>query len=239
MQIIVSKNYIELCNKVANFIVDEIKELSAPLLCFAGGDTPTGVYKNLVKLDQSGRGVFNQANFVGLDEWVGLNDEDSGSCRFTLNRDLYRPLNIKESKIHFFEGKGNDYSKQCEQLNNFIENNGPINLVLLGIGVNGHIGFNEPGSSLESVARLVSLDEITQNVGQKYFETEQKLTQGITLGLKQILETGVIILIASGLKKKPIIKELLTNKSFNPSVPVSSLWKHSNCHLFVDEEAFS
>jgi glucosamine-6-phosphate deaminase len=235
MKINVSKNYEELCKKVAHFIVDDIKELSSPLLCLAGGDTPIGVYKNFVE----SRADFNKAQFIGLDEWVGLDGADSGSCRFTLEESLYRPLNIEETKIQFFDGKASDLSRQCDETNQFIESNGPIDIALLGIGMNGHVGFNEPGSSLGSICRVVSLDEMTQTVGQKYFKTEQKLNQGITLGLKQILEARTVVLIASGEKKKPIIKELLADKEFNPSIPVSSLWQHPNCHLFADEDAYS
>jgi len=239
MQIKISKNYEELCKEVAHFIVDEIKEISSPLLCLAGGDTPIGVYKSFIELSQSSKADFNKAEFIGLDEWVGLDGSDSGSCRFTLDESLYRPLNIKKSKIHFFDGKAPDLLGQCEEANQFLKNNGSMDLALLGIGMNGHVGFNEPGSSLDSVCRIVSLDETTQTVGQKYFETEKKLNQGITLGLKQILETRIVVLMASGEKKRPIIKELLAIKEFNPSFPVSSLWQHPNCYLFFDKTVTS
>lgn len=238
MQINVSKNYDELCKKVANFIVDEIKELSSPLLCLAGGDTPIGVYKNFIELSQTGRADFKNTEFIGLDEWVGLDGLDFGSCRFTLDKSLYLPLDIEESKIHFFNGKTEQLLRQCDETNQFLEKNGPIDLSLLGIGMNGHLGFNEPGSSLESVCRVISLDETTQSIGQKYFETPQELKQGITLGLKQILETRTVVLIASGAKKRPIIKKLLEKREVDLSVPVSSLWEHPNCHLFMDAAAY-
>jgi glucosamine-6-phosphate isomerase len=239
MQINVSKNYEELCKEVANFIVDEIKELSTPLLCLAGGDTPLGVYKNFIELSKSGRADFKNAGFIGLDEWVGLDGSDSGSCRFTLDESLYRPLAIEETKIQFFDGKTKDLSLQCDETNQFLETNGPIDLALLGIGMNGHVGFNEPGSTLDSVCSVVSLDETTQTVGKKYFEIDQKLDKGITLGLKQILEARTIILIASGQKKKSIVKTLLDNENVDPSFPVSSLWQHPNCFFFLDEAAYS
>jgi 6-phosphogluconolactonase/glucosamine-6-phosphate isomerase/deaminase len=146
-------------------------------------------------------------------------------------------LNIKESKIHFFNGRVENLTRQCEETNKFLANNGPIDLALLGIGMNGHVGFNEPGSILESVCRIVSLDKTTQTVGQKYFETEQELNHGITLGLKHILDTKTVILIASGSKKSSIVKMLLESKKLDPSIPVSCLWKHPNIHLFVDEAA--
>lgn len=135
MQINVFKNYEELCNEVANFIVNEIKELPSPLLCLAGGDTPLGVYKNFVELSKSGRASFNKAQFIGLDEWVGLNGADSGSCRFTLDESMYRPLAIEKSKIHFFDGKATGLSRQCNGTNQLLETNGPIDLALLGIGM--------------------------------------------------------------------------------------------------------
>jgi glucosamine-6-phosphate deaminase len=238
MQINVSKNYEELCKEVANFIVDETKELPFPLLCLAGGDTPLGVYKNFVELSKSGRADFKNAEFIGLDEWVGLDGSDSGSCRFTLDESLYRPLAIEEPKIHFFDGKATDLTRQCDETNQFLESNGPMDLALLGIGMNGHVGFNEPGSIFDSVCRLVSLDETTQTISQKYFDTEQKLNLGITLGLKQILETRVVVLIASGERKKSIVKKLLDNEKVDLSIPVSSLWQHSNCYFFMDEASY-
>ncbi len=239
MRVTVSKNYEELCTKAAGFIIDKTRELSSPLLCFAGGDTPLGIFKSLIKSVDNGKVDFKSADFIGLDEWVGLNGKDSGSCRFTLDKYLYEPLNIKESNIHFFDGRAEDLSQQCIETNKFIEINGPIDLALLGIGMNGHVGFNEPGSTFDSICRVVSLDETTKSVGQKYFETKQDLKQGITIGLKQVLETRTVILIASGEKKRSIVKTLLDKKEGDPSFPVSSLWKHPNCHLFVDEAVYN
>ena len=239
MQITVSKNYEELCKEVAKFITVEIKKLESPLLCLAGGDTPRGVYKNFVQFSLSGKADFKNVNFIGLDEWVGLNSLDSGSCRFTLDENLYLPLNIEKSKIHFFDGKDTDLLDQCKKINQYLKDNNPIDLVLLGVGINGHVGFNEPGSSLDSICRVVSLEETTRTVGQKYFKTQQNLNRGITLGLKQILEARIVVLIVSGEKKNPVIKKLLANKEFNSSVPVSSLWQHPKCYLFLDKAAYS
>ena len=238
MRVTVSKNYEELCKKVCNFMIEDFQKLSSPLLCFAGGETPLGIFKYLIKLVKNGIISFDQTHFISLDEWVDLDASDQGSCRNTLDKYLFGPLNIKKSSIYFFNGKSKDLLQQCLETNRYLENRGPIDLVLLGIGINGHIGFNEPGSTLNSICRLVSLDESTRNIGQKYFNFSRKLNQGITLGLKQILEARTAVLIASGKSKRNIVKTLLKNRETDLSFPVSSLWQHSNCFLFVDEEAY-
>jgi glucosamine-6-phosphate isomerase len=237
MHITVSKDYKELCTATASFINKSMVKSTSPLLCFAGGDTPLGVYQNLVDLAKASKADFSQARFVGLDEWIGLDGTDTGSCRYTLDRNLFNPLNANSENIYFFNGKTKDLQLECKSTNEYLDLNGPIDIALLGIGVNGHIGFNEPGSSINSVCRVIPLQETTQAVGQKYFKSPQSLESGITLGLKQIMESRIVILIASGEKKQAIVIKLLDNQKIDASIPVSSLWKHPHCYLFLDEAA--
>ena len=142
---------------------------SSPLLCFAAGETPLGMFAHLEDCIRKGRVNFTDANFISLDEWVGMNGSTNGSCRYNLDRYFFHPLKIKEAQIQFFDGKSSDLFGECERINRYLEFHGPIDMVVLGIGLNGHVGFNEPGSSLDSVSRVVELQDATRKSGQKYF----------------------------------------------------------------------
>lgn len=236
MKINVFENYEELSKEVSEFIIERVNNNKKMLLCFAGGDTPVLAYKNLVKAYEEGRVDFKDCKFVGLDEWVGLDENDLGSCKYLLYKEVFEPLKIKEENICFFDGKAKNLQKECKNMDMFIEKYGPIDLIVLGIGVNGHLGFNEPGVSFENYTHVVNLQDSTKVVGQKYFEDEKKLEKGITLGIRYILESDTPILIANGKKKSDAIKRLLEDE-ITENMPASALKLHNNSHIFLDKEA--
>ncbi len=217
---------------VAEAIYQVAKEKPNAILCLAAGDTPVKTFTLLTKMPRA-KEVFKDIQFVGLDEWVGLSKSDAGSCRYTLNHYLFEPLAIPEDHIHFFDGAAQDLNSELTNMNTFLAKNGPIDLMLLGIGLNGHIGFNEPGASFESYAHVIQLDKTTQTVGQKYFQSEQSLNKGITLGLKHVMESQHVILMAKGTKKRDIIHQALDG-DVTEAVPASILQHHSNSEVMVD-----
>ncbi len=206
------------------------------LYCFAGGDTPRETYRRLVSAARRGEVDLRRARFVGLDEWVGLSAAAPGSCRYFLDRELFKPLEIEPRQICFFEGTNPDLEFECQKATRFIDRHGPIRLAVLGIGVNGHLGFNEPGSSFASKARGVDLSATTQQVGQKYFATPRQLSQGVTLGLAQIRAAREVLLLANGPTKTAIIAELM-RAGVSEQLPASLLRGHPQAQLLVDSVA--
>ncbi len=236
MQIIISKDFESLSEKATQSITDILSNKQNPLICVASGDSPSGIYRNLVK-DVKNK-VLNIDNwyFLGLDEWVGLNGADEGSCRWHLNRELFTPLEIKEENICFFDGASQDLQQECNITESTIRNQGGIEIAIIGLGLNGHIGMNEPNTSISSRSHVIELDPLTITVGQKYFNKPQPLTKGITLGIATLLNAKHVILVVSGAKKADIIKQVIEG-AISESIPASLLKNHPNCSIYLDEAA--
>ena len=172
------------------------------MLCTASGDSPAGLYKELIRQVNEKKIDVSGWYFVSLDEWLGLNGDDEGSCRFHLNNQLFNPLQVAENNIGFFDGRAKDPEMECERIENFITGHGGIDIAIVGLGMNGHVGMNEPGTSPSLFAHIADIDTITQKVGQKYFKKEQQLTHGLTLGISSLMEARYVMLIVSGHKKR-------------------------------------
>ncbi|WP_430534884.1 glucosamine-6-phosphate deaminase [Listeria rocourtiae] len=229
-------DYETMSDAAAELVIETLKKAPENLYCFAGGDTPVGTLRRLVTAHKKGEIDLQKAYFVELDEWVGLDGNDKGSCLNYLETELFGPAEIDATHYHYFQAKSVNLENECRAANAFIEAHGGLELVLLGVGVNGHLGFNEPGVSFENYAHIIDLDSTTQNVGQKYFSKEVDRTKGITLGIKHILEAKTAILVANGEKKQAAIAHLLEEKVTN-EWPVTVLRKHDNAHIFIDEIA--
>jgi len=238
MEIIISNNYEETSEKATDLIEALMKNKLKPLICVASGDSPAGIYKNFVERVNEKELDISQWQFLGLDEWVGLNGADEGSCRYHLNEQLFNPLKIPNDTIHFFDGASDDLEQQCWMTEAAIQKHEGIEVAILGLGLNGHIGMNEPNTSISSRSHIINLDPLTAQVGQKYFKTPQVLSKGITLGIASLLEAKNIILIVTGEKKAAIIKEVIEG-AITEKVPASILRNHPNCYLFLDKAAAS
>lgn len=239
MKVVVKKNYKEMSKGVADHIIQYINNKPEALLCFAGGDTPLQTYAYLVEAAANGEVDFSKCSFVSLDEWGGLGPETKGSCVETLYNCLYNKLPIDlEKQVCFFDGKSESLEDECKRVDKFIFDRNGIDIALLGIGMNGHLGFNEPGSDLESYSNIVPLDPVTKKVGAKYFEEELDLTVGITVGLKHLLNATDVILIANEAKKADIVKKTIEGEITN-EVPSSLARKGTNSFIFLDEDAAS
>lgn len=227
----------------ANAVCDRVETLLSvkkdALICIAGGDTPLQTMQELVRRSETGQIDFREAYFVGLDEWVGLGLETPGSCRATLFSQLFDKLvGLKKEHICFFDGKAEDLAEECDRIDQFVDKRGGIDFILLGIGMNGHLGFNEPGVQIDLNAHVVELDSVTKQVMSKYFEKDLPLTQGISLGMKQILASKEIVVLATGTKKAEII-QLTVETEPTPQIPATFMKKAKNAQFFVDEAAGS
>lgn len=236
MKTYIARDYSEMSLRAADLIIQQVRQKPDSLLCFAAGNTPLGTFSCLVKAVQSGSIRFDQCRFISLDEWVGLGASDEGSCRHTLDRHFFEPCGIKQSNIHFFNGTCADLNAECKAMDEFIGANGTIDLLLLGVGMNGHLGFNEPNVDFECYSHVTDLDSITKQVSVKYFTEQKNVQKGITLGIKHLMQAGTVILIADGDKKANIMNQALHHEVTN-EIPVTVLQRHPNVHVCMDEAA--
>ncbi len=227
-----------LAEAAADELFSCVKEKPASILCLATGDTPLKTYQILVDRSIANGLDFSSVHFVGLDEWVGVPSHNSGSCAYFLRRNLFDPLNIVEDRIHLFDAVSPDLNSACTKMDNLIAGLGGIDLMIVGIGMNGHVGFNEPGVSLELNCHVIELDEVTKDIGQKYFDERIQLEAGITLGFQNIMKAKKVILMANGLKKADIIKRML-EEPISERCPASILRKHQKSCTFLDSPAAS
>ena len=238
MQVHIYPNYEALSSAAADEIVDMLKTKPDAVLCFAAGETPRGTY-SLLPAKAKEKGVdFSRCTFIGLDEWVGISPQNEGSCHFFLQKYLFEPLRISSSQVHLFDGMAENIDQQCQVMDDTISKKGSIDLMLVGVGMNGHIGFNEPGVPFDKYSHVIDLDETTQLVGQKYFAKATRLKQGITLGLKHLMHASKVTLLANGVKKAEVISKAVDGE-VDVNLPASIIQLHKNAKVMIDEEAAS
>jgi glucosamine-6-phosphate isomerase len=238
MEVKIFKDYQSLSAQIAKEIIDCVRKKPAAILCLAAGDTPRLPYQLTTQRAAVEKLDFSQCHFIGLDEWVGIPPENEGSCQFFLRKYLFDPLSISPEQIHLFNAMSGNLERDCKAMDSIISGKGGIDLMIVGVGMNGHIGFNEPGVSFEKNAHVIDLDNSTQTVGQKYFKNPVVIRQGITLGFNQLQQSKNLILIANGLKKSTIIQKALEGE-VSAHVPASILQVHPHSSVMIDEEAAS
>ena len=234
-QIIVKNDYNSISVKTALIIADHINNNPDSLLCLAAGSTPLGVYVELVKMQSEGSVNLSNVYYAGLDEWVGLGKSDRGSCYQVMFDHFYNPAGIPHSRIHMFNGLGGMID-ECDKMNKWLAARGNIALTLLGVGMNGHVGFNEPNAQEADGAILTSLDEVTKTVSKKYFGKDLPVTMGFTLSLSVLQKAGKILVLASGSSKAQIIKKAFFDAK-TPDIPASLLQDTPGLILLLDKEA--
>lgn len=238
MKLSIFDTYEGLSAFAAGQILETIKSNPQTTLCLATGDSPKLTYRLFVKEVVKQKINLGRVHFVALDEWMGVPPSNPGSCHYFLNENLFSPLQIKKDNIHLFDAFAKDATKECEKMNEAIKTLKGIDLMLVGVGMNGHIGFNEPGASESNYAHVADLDSTTQQVGQKYFSEQTALAKGITLGLAQFFEAKNVLMLANGKKKSSIIKNALEG-NISTQVPASLIRKHKNAQVLIDSEAAS
>lgn len=237
MKHLIYRNYDELSKKTAEMIGQVIMEKPNSLLCFPAGHTSLGTFDYLVNMKKSGILNFGNCIFVGLDEWVGLEGPE-GCCTEFMYKHLFDRLELRKDQIVFFDTNAEDLDAECKRIDQFVFSKGSIDVMFLGIGMNGHLGLNEPGVDPHKYCHITELDQVTSKVGQKYFDKNVQLSKGITIGIKHIMESKLVILQASELKKAEIIKKLMHQEP-NSGLPATFLKNHSRAYLLLDAEAAS
>jgi glucosamine-6-phosphate isomerase len=236
MNIKIATTYEAMSRQAARDLVSLIASNEKPMLCTPSGDTPTGLYKELIKEIKQQQLDISSWKFVGLDEWAGMNGSDEGSCRYHLHNQLFHPLGVKKEQICFFDGRAENGEAECRQVEAFIHQGGGIDVALLGLGLNGHIGMNEPGTALSIRAHVAAIDFLTQQTGQKYFTKPQTLSHGLTLGLATLMEAKHIMLLASGEHKAGIVRKVVTEAP-SADLPATLLRSHAHLTFYLDKAA--
>ncbi|RYU96201.1 6-phosphogluconolactonase [Emticicia agri] len=236
MEIQVFNDSEELANHTAKFIINLVKDKPTATLILTSGDTPVKTYHKIVELAEPED--FAQVTVIGLDEWVGVPATSEGSCRYIVEENLLKPLGVNPAQYTFFDSMTEDLQQECERVDQLIFEKGGVDFIVVGIGLNGHIGLNEPGTSFDLYSHVSKLAEITISTGQKYFNENTELTQGITIGLKHLLEAKTAVMIATGEKKAEILREVVIQDP-NINLPATVFKKHINGHIWIDKAAAS
>ncbi len=237
MNIIVTETYKELSIKAASLIAEEIKRCKNLVLGLATGSTPEGMYAELVSKYRAGTLDFSGVVTFNLDEYVSLEPGHPQSYHYYMCRHLFNHVNLAPGNINIPSGCAADLESECHAYDAKIEKTGGIDLQVLGVGANGHIGFNEPDSSLQVHTHCVSLTEETIAANSRFFETPQQVPRkAVTMGVGSIMKAAKIILLASGSGKAEAIRQT-TAGTVTTSVPASILQMHRDVTLIVDREA--
>lgn len=236
MEIIVCKDYEAMSHKAAELSAEGLRQHPDGLLSFAGGDTPLGTVHAFADMVNSGEVDISRAHYVSLDEWVGLSHTDEGSCGLFNEQEFFTRLKKPFASRHIINGAAEDIEAERDALNAYFAEHGPLTVSVLGIGMNGHLGFNEDGVSFDLDAHIIPLSETTKRVMSKYFGEKFHPTHGISQGIRQIMAAERVILIANGAHKADIIQKAVTGPVTN-SVPASVLQNHPNCYVVLDEAA--
>jgi glucosamine-6-phosphate isomerase len=235
---LIYKNYEELSLAAAEQVIQLLAKKPDSVICLPSGSTPLGMFRILADRSRAGEVDFSRCTFVGLDEWVGMGPEDEGSCRYWIDRDFLNPIGFRDDQIIYFDAKSDNLQAQCDYVNQKVADLGGLDLMVLGVGMNGHLALNEPGTSFDSYAHLSVLDPITAEVGQKYFSKATPLTEGITLGLRHASEAKQLIVMISGKAKAGVVKKALEGE-VTEGFPVSLVQTNEQILVMLDEDAAS
>lgn len=239
MKIIKAKDYNDMSRKAANIISAQVIMKPNCVLGLATGSTPIGTYAQLVDWYQKGDLDFSEVTTVNLDEYKGLTRENDQSYYYFMNDNLFSKVNIKLERTFLPDGTEPDSDKACRDYNKVIADVGGVDLQLLGLGHNGHIGFNEPGMAFEAETHCVNLTESTMKANQRFFDSMEDVPrQAYTMGIKTIMQAKKILIVVSGADKAEIVKEAFYGP-ITPQVQASVLQLHNDVTLVADEAALA
>lgn len=239
MKIYQGKDYKEMSRKAANIVSAQIILKPDCTLGLATGSTPIGTYQQLIEWYKKGDLDFSQVKSINLDEYKGLDGDNDQSYRYFMDNELFNHVNIDKNNTYVPDGTEADSEKACAEYNAIIANSGGIDLQILGLGHNGHIGFNEPGEAFEKETHCVDLTESTIEANKRFFEKEEDVPrQAYTMGIKSIMQAKKILILVSGEAKADIVAKAFAGP-VTPQVPASVLQLHNDVTIVGDEAALS
>lgn len=239
MRIYKAKDYEEMSRKAAGIVSAQIIMKPDCVLGLATGSTPVGLYKQLIEWYRNGDLDFSGVRTVNLDEYKGISRENDQSYYYFMNQNLFDHVNIPAGNTHLPDGMEPDPEKECRRYEELIQSMGSVDLQLLGIGHNGHIGFNEPADAFDKLVHCVNLTQSTIEANKRFFASAKEVPrQAYTMGIQTIMRSKKILIIANGEGKADIVRDAFFGP-ITPMVPASVLQLHNDVTLVADEAALS
>ncbi|MBE5958573.1 MAG: glucosamine-6-phosphate deaminase [Lachnospiraceae bacterium] len=239
MRIIKAEDYNSMSRMAANIISAQIIMKPKCVLGLATGSTPLGTYAQLIDWYNKGDLDFSEVTSINLDEYKGLSPENDQSYRYFMNKNLFDHINIDKNRTFVPDGLELDSDKACADYNAIIRDSGGVDLQLLGLGNNGHIGFNEPGEAFEKETHCVKLAQSTVEANSRFFDNIDDVPkEAYTMGIKAIMQAKKIVVVVNGAGKAQIVKEAFFGP-VTPKVPASVLQLHNDVTIVGDAEALS
>jgi glucosamine-6-phosphate deaminase len=239
MKLLIAKDYEDMSKKAAQIIIDQVKQKPDSVLGLATGGTVIGTYKMLVDDHKRHRTSYKQVRTVNLDEYVGLHPSNKNSYHYFMKTHFFDHVDLPANQTFIPNGLADQVEEECKQYEQLIAQLGGIDLQLLGIGRNGHIGFNEPGTPFSSKTHCVTLTESTRLANARFFKSVDEVpTHAITMGISTIMKSKKLLLLASGTKKAIILSRFF-NEEVNEQNPATILKTHKHVTIIADEQALS
>ena len=239
MRIYKANDYEEMSRKAAGIVSAQIIMKPDCVLGLATGSTPVGLYKQLIEWYRNGDLDFSGVRTVNLDEYKGISRENDQSYYYFMHQNLFDHVNIPAGNTHLPDGMEPDSEKECRRYEELIQSMGSVDLQLLGIGHNGHIGFNEPADAFDKLVHCVNLTQSTIEANKRFFASAEEVPrQAYTMGIQTIMRSKKILIIANGEGKADIVRDAFFGP-ITPMVPASVLQLHNDVTLVADEAALS
>ena len=223
---------------LARYVAGALKTEPALVLGLPTGRTPIPLYRELARMHRAGRADFSRATTFNLDEFLGLDARDPRSYRAFMQRHLFDHVNLQPRRIHFLNGSARDVARECDRYERAIDRAGGIDLQLLGLGTNGHIGFNEPGRALYARTHCARLKPVSRRANAPLFGNRLAAVprEALSVGMATILHAKRIVLLATGATKARCVERMI-NGALTPRLPASLLQLHQNAEVWLDRRA--
>ena len=238
MKVIVVKNSNEIASEALKVMLETVKSNSKAVIGLATGSSPIGLYESMIADHVNSGTSYADIRTVNLDEYVGLDEKSEQSYIYFMNDNLFKSVNLNKNNINLPNGMNADMQVECDNYTALL-NSMPQDIQLLGIGANGHIGFNEPGTSFDSTTHIVELEEGTRIDNARFFNSLDEVPKfAITMGIANIMNAKKILVVANGKNKAKAVFEMVKGK-VSENCPASILQKHKDVVLVIDESAAS
>ena len=239
MNLIICENYEEMSKAAADLVAQQLEDKPNSVLGLATGSTPVRMYEILGEMNKDGKVDFKDASSFNLDEYYPIGADNDQSYHYFMEKNLFSKINIPKERTHILDGMCDDTKEECQNFEKMIKASGGIDLQILGIGQNGHIGFNEPNQNLKSMTHLTDLTQNTIVANSRFFDDISDVpTQALTMGIGTILKAKKIVLLANGANKHKAVRSLLT-PDISTEIPASMLKVHPDVTLICDRAAYS
>ena len=240
MNITIFESYEALSREAARLVIEEIRKKPDLCVCFPTGSTPERLYEILVEEYSHGHVDFSKVRVRSVDDYVGLAPDHTQSYAYFLNKRLFSHCNFNPKNIHLIDSCAKDLEAECQAYNQKLRNDGGIDLILDGIGENGHIGFNEPADQLYERFHIERVSEWTRKVNARFFDSIDEVpTQALTVGILDLLEAKTFLVLSNGNKKAETWRKLVEEPCFTTQFPASFLKLGKNVHCLIDKESAS